>query len=200
MLHQVVLTDTSPATLAVKVVITEDQNARDGKVAIGIQFADSAIRNPNDVQFLDQESIVCNSVPLVYDIVSYSYTASIISTSNDYTCLYTSHGHGSTLAIPIQTQLSPTYVLSGANLKVNYNSNDKDACSVQVTASDNLHTDDGPVHADDGLYATLDVGDLNGSGSLRFTRTCNSVRPSAFHSVIVNYQATRSINVTWKHS
>jgi hypothetical protein len=186
--------------LAVKVVITEDQNAKDGKVAIGIQFADSAIRNPNDVQLLDQESIVCNNVPLVYNIASYSYTASIISTSNDYTCLYMSHGHETTLAIPIQTQLSPTYVLSGANLKVNYNPNAKDACSVQVRASDNLHTDDGPVHADDGLYATLDVGDLNGSGSLRFMRICDSVRPSAFHSVAVNYQATRSINVTWKHS
>jgi hypothetical protein len=197
-LHQVVLTDTSPATLTASVAIAENQNARDGKVSISIQFADSAIRNPNDVQFLNQESIVCNNVPLVYDVASYSYIASIISTSNDYTCLYTSHGHGSTLAIPIQTQLSPTYVLSGTNLEVNYNPNDKVACSVQVAASDNLQTDDGPVHADDGLYTTLDVGNLNGSGSLRFTRTCNSALPSAFHSVTVNYQATRSINVTWK--
>ncbi|HEY4389681.1 MAG TPA: hypothetical protein VGN34_35005 [Ktedonobacteraceae bacterium] len=200
MLHQVSPVDSSPGKLGVRIVLNEDQNAIDGKVAIEMRFMDVAIRNPNDVQFTDRETITCNGVPLVYDVTSYTYDADIISTSNNYRCLYTSHGHTSTLAVPIQTQLAPTYVLSGTKLNIHYNPSNKNACFVQVVASDSLHVQAGLSRPDDGLYGTMDVSELRGSGKLQFTRTCNVVRPSVFHAVTVSYQATRSIDVIWKHA
>lgn len=197
-LHQVSPIDSSPGKLGVKIVLSEDQNARDGRVAIAIQFSDIAIRNPNDIQFTDRESITCNGVPLVYDTVSYTYNADILSTSNNYRCLYKSHGRTSVLAVPIQTQLAPTYVFHGTTLSIHYEPSNRKACAVQVEASDSLHTLDGLSHPDDGLYSTMDVSNMTGAGKLRFTRICRIVRPSAFRAVTVSYQASRSIDVTWK--
>jgi hypothetical protein len=199
-LHQVSPIDSSPGRLGVKIVLNENQNASDGKVAIAMQFIDVAIRNPNDIQFTDRESIVCNGVPLVYDMVSYTYNADILSTSNSYRCLYTSHGRTSTLAVPIQTQLAPTYVIRGTALNVHYEPSNKKLCVVQVEASDNLHVQDGPGHPDDGLYSTMDVSNMMGAGKLRFTRTCSAALPSVFRTVTVSYQASRSIDVTWKRA
>ncbi|HTK09093.1 MAG TPA: hypothetical protein VL485_18125 [Ktedonobacteraceae bacterium] len=200
MLHQVSPVDSSPGKLGVNIVLNEDQNAIDGKVAIEMRFMDAAIRNPNDVQFTDRETITCNGVPLVYDVTSYTYDADILSTSNNYRCLYTSHGHTSTLAVPIQTRLAPRYVLRGPTLNIRYNPSNKKACFVQVVASDSLHVQNGLSHPDDGLYSTMDVGELRGAGKLQFTRTCKVVRPSVFHAVSVSYQASRSIDVIWKHA
>jgi hypothetical protein len=200
MLHQVSPVDTTPEQLSIVINLTEDQNARDGKVSITMQFIDNGIRNPNDVQFTDQESIICNGVPLTYDSSAYNYSASIISTSNNYTCLYTSHGQTSTLAIPIQTQLSPTYILHDKQLNVQYNVSDSSNCTIQVEVSDSNHTQDGPIHPDNGLYPALDISNFSGPGNLSFSRTCSTIQPSAFHKITLAYQASRSIPVNWKNS
>lgn len=198
LLHQVVMVDTAPQLLDVKVTINEDQNASDGKVQIIVQFSASNLRNTNDVQLLDKEMITCNNVPLSYNTDMFSYTASILSTSNNYNCTYVSKGRRADISVPIQSQLAPTFSISHTKLVVNYVAGNSRACRVQVDALDNVHTINGPSQPDTGQYTNLNIQDLSGAGKLRITRLCTTIEAPAFHASTVAYQATRTVDVTWK--
>jgi len=203
---------TDPPTLDVTVTISEGQNDSDGLTAITIQFSTNEISNPNYVQFVKGEKVMCNGVTLEFGDTAYS--ARVPAVDNAYTCTYQQRGNKTFPIISVRkrTKLSPEFVpdTSGVKFMVDYSPDKtqfRSPCHIQVGASDSSQTIFGPSVLEDGngVYTGPDRTALTGEGIVVMTRTCSfklkqgTARDTAtaFEKVTATYTSTATSEAIW---
>ena len=201
---------TDPPTLDVTVTISEGQNDSDGLTAITTQFSTNEISNPNYVQFVKGEKVMCNGVTLGFGGTAYS--ARVPAVDNAYTCKYYQRSNKifNIISVHQRTKLSPAFVpdTSGVKFVVNY-SPDKNPyrCPVQVDAGDGSQTVSGPSVPENGnrVYTGPNRSALSGAGTVVMTRTCSfklkkgtaTDTATAFEKVTATYTSTATSVVVW---
>jgi hypothetical protein len=203
---------TDPPTLDVKVTISEGQNDSDGLTAITIQFSTNEISNPNYVQFVKGEKVMCNGVTLGFGGTAYS--ARVPAVDNAYTCKYYQRSNKpfNIISVKARTKLSPAFVpdTSGDKFVVDYSPDKtqfRSPCHIQVDASDSSQTISGPSVLEDGngVYTGPDRSALTGEGTVVMTRTCSfklkkgtaADTATAFEKVTATYTSTATSVVVW---
>lgn len=205
--------DTSPGTLDVVVVISEDQDATDKTTDITFSFRTIVIEEQNYVLFDDpNEEVVCNGV---HKPLGKSPSYKLQVPRGHYICTYSGNiedKNGNSKALPpVQTfdvaprsALSPQPpVITSNGYSVRYTPDSDDQCTVQGKATDSAgHTVMGPSEpGNEGVYSGPSTSSLKGPGDLFVIRTCHwqPYQPSEFANMDVTYISQASVEVTWSH-
>ena len=220
---------TVPSTLQVAVTIAEDQDAPDGAngmSVITLGFNTNETIPPNQVIFINGESVTCNNNnnPVTLgNFASYWFRVAIPYDSW-YSCDYHYFLQGRKQTANIfhvhaaQDPLSPVLLKPvRGNFQVRYTPGpaitNASNCTIQVTATaPNQSTTGNTVSQKGNMYTGSDASGLSGLGNILMKRTCTPVTidhhntvgecqcngsPPTFDAVNVTYTSTASYEVAW---
>ncbi|HEY7355215.1 MAG TPA: hypothetical protein VH590_02080 [Ktedonobacterales bacterium] len=206
--------DTSPDTLDVVAVISEDQDATDKTTNIIFTFSTIVIEEQNYVLFDDaNEEVVCNGV---HQPLGKSPSYKLYVPRGHYICTYSGNiedKNGNSKALPLvqmfdvapRSALSPQPpVVTSNGYSVRYTPDADDQCTVVGKATDKANdppVSGQPERANEGVYSGPSTSSLHGTGDLFVIRTCHwqHYQPSEFANMDVTYISQASVEVTWSH-
>ncbi len=199
---------TSAGTLIVTININEDQNVTDKMSNITMQFRTDIIEEDNYVIFHHGEKVTCNGVSIKLND-SQIYTFKVPRKRGGYTCSYIGYKKADLLApvrmigVAARSTLSPQRPTIGSqHFKVSYTPDASNrTCSITANASDNSNSSiqGAPSSSGLGVYTGPPTSSLSGAGSIMLKRSCSWTLHNSFDTIVLTYQSTASIEVTWSH-
>jgi len=200
--------DTSADEMVATVQIIEDQDATDKLSVVNLQIGIDAIEEDNYAHFYHGEYLLCNGVKVMMgDTPQYTFK---IDPPGGYTCSYRGFKPGVGLRAAVtmidlatRSRLLPQRPsLGNQGYTISYTPDASGrACPIMAVAFDssgNTVTGNASSSAN-GVYNGPNTSSLTGTGEIVLKRTCSWAFQDAFSKVILTYQSTASVEVTWSH-